>query len=112
MNRYKLSKAGIDSNEGIARFGGNREVYQAMLERFAGEPYFSRLRDAVEARDTADAFKAAHALKGMVGNLSMNRLYADLCPLVDELRAGSLEHADRMMEQLEKDYDEIIAALS
>lgn len=112
MNRYKLSKAGINAKEGIARLGGNQEIYETMLHRFLEEPYFPRMRDAIRSRDASAAFAAAHALKGEVGNLSMNRLYANLCPLVDALREGSLDGADAMMEQLEKDHDEIVAALS
>ena len=112
MNRYKLSKAGINTSEGIARLGGSAEAYERLLSRFPDEPHFRRMRDAVRRRDAASAYEAAHALKGAVGNLSMYRLYSSLCPLVDELRKGSLKDADALMERIEGDYNEVVAALA
>ena len=112
MNRYKLSKAGIDANEGIARFGGNVEIYEKFLNRFPDEPYFRLMCEAIERLDIQAAFAAAHSIKGAVGNLSMNRLYGDLCPLVEELRRGSAENLAELLVPVMKDYEDIIAALS
>lgn len=112
MNRYKLSKAGINASEGIARFGGNPEAYEKFLNRFPDEPHFQQLCTAIQQHETQAAFMAAHSLKGEVGNLSMNRLYEDLCPLVEELRAGSLETAAELLPPVLRDYEEILAALS
>ena len=112
MNRYKLSKAGVNTNEAIARFGGNKEAYEKALKGFSEEPYFSRLRQAVKERKLEDAFQAAHALKGQVGNLGMTRFFEDLCPLVTELRLESFEKADELMVLLEEDYLAVISALS
>ncbi len=112
MNRYKLSKAGINANEGMARFGGNVESYEKFLNRFPNEPHFHQMCEAIEKRELRSAFVAAHSLKGEVGNLSMNRLYEDLCPLVELLRGGSFEKAEELLEPVVKDYKEILAALS
>ena len=112
MNRYKLSKAGINPNEGIARFGGNIEIYERFLKQFADETYFQQMCQAIERRDVKAAFAAGHALKGEVGNLSMNRLYEDLCPLVEELRGENAEKAAELLPPVIRDYHEIIAALS
>lgn len=111
MNRYKLSKAGISANEGIARFGGNAEAYETLLNKFPADHNFPELCAAVERRDAEAAFAYAHALKGVIGNLSMKRLYDDLLPLVEELRSGRLENADGLLQAVKRDYDEAVAAL-
>ncbi len=112
MNRYKLSKVGVNANEGIARFGGKTELYEKFLTQFPKEPYFRQMLDAINKNDAQTAFVAAHALKGEVGNLSMNRLYDHLCPLVEELRNGSLEKADELLKPVVEAYNAIIATLS
>ncbi len=111
MNRYSLSKAGICSSEGIARFGGKSEIYEKYLIEFPQDPCFSRMCEAIESRDAKAAFEAAHALKGIAGNLSMTRLYDDLFPLVEELRQGSLEKVDELLRTVKKDYSEAVAAI-
>ncbi len=112
MKSSVLIAAGIDVNEGIDRFGGNKAIYEKFLNRFTAEPTFSELCLAIENDNTKEAFAAAHALKGQSGNLSMNRLYDDLCPLVEELRCGSLENAKQILQPVIQDYNAIIAALT
>lgn len=43
MNRYKLTKAGVDVNDGIRRLGGNREVYERLLFMFPDDPRYNRM---------------------------------------------------------------------
>lgn len=111
MNRYKLSKAGVSANEGIKRFSGNTEKYEELLCQFPEDTHYKAMCSAIENGNAEAAFNAAHALKGMAGNLSMNRLYEDICPLVEVLRSGSLLKADELLKAIQEDYYEIIMAL-
>ena len=43
---------------------------------------------ALEAKDLKEAFEAAHALKGVAGNLALDPLYDAVCEIVEPLRAG------------------------
>ena len=61
--------------------------------------------------DAARAVIAAHTLKGVCGNLSMNGLYGLFTELVDALRAEDLPLADRLMEQIEPAYNRVAAAI-
>lgn len=112
MNQDKLSAAGIDAGEGIERFGGKQAVYEKFLYRFPNEALFAQMCDAIDKQDAKEAFAAAHSLKGQAGNLSMNRLYDDLCPLVEELRCGSLAQAKALLEPVLRDYQAVIAVLT
>ena len=112
MNRYRLSKAGVSVGEGIRRFGGNAEKYEQLLARFQEDGHFEAMCEAIARGDAGAAFAAAHALKGVTGNLSMNRLYQDLFPLVEALRAGSLADAEALLAPARQDYAELAAALN
>ena len=112
MNRYSLLKAGINASEGIHRFNGNAELYEKFLKQFAQDESFNTLCKAIQNRNVKAAFAAAHALKGVAGNLSMNRLHTDLFPLVEELRAGSLDRADALLRPVEADYQTIMSEIA
>lgn len=111
MNRYKLSKAGIHVNEGVQRFGGDVEYYEGLLQKFLQDKHYSLLCEAVAQKNAEAAFQAAHALKGEAGNLSLAKFYDDLFPFVEELRIGSLEHAEEYMKQVSQDYEDIREAM-
>ncbi len=112
MKRYQLSKAGVSANQGIERFNGDKGLYEEMLNNFVNDKNYFSLCEALERKDVDAAFSAAHSLKGVAGNLSMNRLFDDIFPLVEILRAGSLENIEEHMEKVNKDYQDIIAAIS
>lgn len=112
MNRYKLYKAGVDTNEGISRFGGKIESYEKYLYKFPADENYLSLCDALQVNDVKAAFAAAHALKGVAGNLSLVKLRADIEPLVEELRHGNMDNADELMKPVTADYDAVLSALS
>lgn len=112
MNRYKLSKAGIDANQGIWRFSGNKEEYERCLNTFPKDTHFEQMLSAIEAQDVKGAFSAAHAIKGMAGNLSMNDLYESIVPLVEVFRADTFEGMEPQLTQVKENYKRVMEALS
>ena len=111
MNKYRLTKAGIDVNEGIHRFSENAALYEHFLTSFPDDPHFPALCDAVAQGNVTEAFAQAHALKGVVGNLSMKRFYELLSPLVEQLRVGDMSQAAAEVAEMQAEYNEIIKAL-
>lgn len=112
MNRYLLSKAGINANEGINRFRGSVTDYEEFLRAFSSDTQFNNLNEAIKSRDIKEAFQAGHALKGLAGNLSMTELYNALTPLVEELRKNSFEGVEELFIAVKEDYDKIINVLN
>ena len=112
MNRYRLTKAGIDVNQGIRRLNENKELYESLLIKFLDDKQYPLLCQAIEAQDVKAAFAAAHALKGMAGNLSLVRLHERLIPLVEELRAGNIEDLEGMIHAVMLAYDEAKNAIA
>lgn len=112
MNRYMLAGAGIDVKEGIERFSGNKMLYQKYLFQFPEEKYDKKLRKAIEMR-SPEAFEIAHAWKGVAGNLSMNRLFEAIVPLVEALRGeADFEKAEELLDEVDFAYKEAVEAIN
>ena len=65
------SIAGLDTNDGLARVGGNRKLYVKILRQFAEEQGRApdQVADALAKEDHALAERLAHTLKGVAGNI-------------------------------------------
>ncbi|NCC08368.1 MAG: Hpt domain-containing protein [Clostridia bacterium] len=105
MNRYKLTKAGVDVNDGIRRLGGNREVYERLLFMFPDDPSYNRMLLAIENGDAEESFAAAHAQKGVAGNLSLVDLHSAILPLVEIFRAGTMENHEQYLPEVKRCYE-------
>ena len=93
MDKETLIRAGINYEEGVKRFMGKAALYERLLAELPNDETFSELERAMGAGDVQAAFQAAHALKGMLGNLSVNGPLEQLKPLVEALRGSNLEQA-------------------
>ena len=76
MCEQEYLAAGIDYQDGAARFLGNRELYERFLREFPGDATFSALEAAMESRNVQEAFRSAHTLKGLTGNLSLTIMHS------------------------------------
>lgn len=82
-----LRDFGANTDEGLVRCM-NMEAFYLKLVRMAVEDEgFGKLRDALNAGDLAAAFEAAHALKGVLGNLALKPLYDTVSEMTELLRA-------------------------
>ena len=98
--KRRLVEAGVDVDGALARLMQNEGLLTRLLRAFLQDTNFDQLQQALAARDGKAAFAAAHTLKGVAGNLSLNagersggvpagRGYG--CrPGVDARRAGSI----------------------
>ena len=101
-NKKRLLEAtGVDIEDALSRFMNNEALMIRMLLRFAEDKNFSRLRQAMEEKDVSGAFEAAHALKGLTGNLSLKELYRQTGILTEDLRRGDLAAASEIMPEFE-----------
>lgn len=111
MNRYKLTKAGVDVNEGLKRLDNDKDFYEELLEKFCNDSHYAELKRAMEHEDAETAFKEAHALKGMAGNLSCTRMYHALAPFVEKLRRHELEGAIALFPAVSEAYSAVMEAM-
>lgn len=116
MSTEKMTEAGIDYEDGVIRFAGKAELYEMFLKRFPEDANFNKLMEELGAENLEDknleeAFKAAHALKGVTGNLSLNRLYERTAALVEELRNKKTDNLKPMAAAVRESYEETVAAI-
>ncbi len=98
-----LREFGADTAKGMERCMNNEAFYLRLVRMAAEEPGFEKLRAAVEGGDLASAFEAAHALKGVLGNLSLTPLYELTSEMTELLRAGAdADYGARLEEILRR----------
>lgn len=66
---------------------GNEALYLKLVATIPGEANFGKLKDSIAAKDLKAAFLAAHALKGVLGNLSLTPLYMKVVDITELLRS-------------------------
>ena len=95
-----LKDFGVNTEEGLGRCLGNEALYFRFIGMAVADDGFEHLAEATAAGDLVKAFEAAHALKGVLGNLAIVPLYRAVSEVTELLRSGT-----------ETDYSEKIAAI-
>ncbi|MCM1104997.1 MAG: Hpt domain-containing protein [Clostridium sp.] len=107
-----LERAGVNLNEALERFMGNEELLVRFLKKFVNDSSYQSLVKAMGEKNAKDAFEAAHALKGVCGNLSIAKLFEHVCRLVELLRGGNMgEEADQCFAEVVAEYERVIDEL-
>ena len=98
-----LRQFGANVDEGLSRCMNNEAFYIRLVNMAAQDVGFDKLKEALVAGDQEAAFEAAHALKGVLGNLALTPLYAPTSELTELLRARAQgDHAGYLAEILRK----------
>ena len=113
----KLRAYGANVDEGLGRCMNNEAFYLRLVNMAVDDAGFERLRTALEQDNRKEGFEAAHALKGMLGNLSLTPVCKPASDLTELLRTETatgteadcralLEETLRQREKLLKLRDE------
>ena len=114
MDAYRkeqLRRAGIDADGLLERFMGSEALAERFLKQFPSDCNMQQLTAALAAGDNQAALTAAHTLKGVCGNLSMNRLYELLTRQVAAMRADDWQGANALMPEITQAYRQVIQLL-
>ena len=96
-----LKQYGADTETGLKRCMGNEALYLRLVGSACTEQGFDLLADSIAKKDYETAFETAHALKGVLGNLSLTPLFDVTCKITELLR-----------ERSDTDYSPLLAKLS
>ncbi len=99
-----------DYEEVIARLRSEKMVQKFVL-KFLNDKSHELLVTSMETKNYEEAFRAAHTIKGVCQNLSFTRLYESSHILTENLRAGYGDETDGLVQRVEKDYQQTIAAI-
>ena len=100
-----------DFDQACARLMNERMVTRFVL-KFPSDPSMQQLREAIAAGDNERAFRAAHTLKGVTGNLSFTDLYQAASHLTEQLRPLSEPADQALLDALEREYQRTTDAIS
>ncbi|MCR5791595.1 MAG: Hpt domain-containing protein [Lachnospiraceae bacterium] len=106
-----LIRAGVNVEELNNRIMGNETLIFHFLKQFLKDENYTTLVSSMDCDDVEGAFHAAHTLKGVCGNLSLQSLSKEVCPLVEDLRNGDIEAAREKMPEFKKVYTQLIEDL-
>lgn len=108
----ELKKHGIDIERGIKRFSGKRVLYIKYLKEFIKDENMQEIKSCMEAEDYELVQKKVHALKGIVGNLSIDVLYDNSCQMMEALKQENIEKAKELFQQMSQIYIQVCDLIS
>ncbi|MCM1136176.1 MAG: Hpt domain-containing protein [Clostridium sp.] len=110
--KQKLLEAGIDFDGLSARIPLKEDFILRLLGKFPKEQCYGGLINAMEAKDYEEAFKHAHNLKGVSGNLEMSRLTKAASELTEKLRAKKYDDLAGDYETLKDEYQQVLTVIN
>ena len=98
-----LKEFGADTDEGVARCFGNGDFYLSLVKTVPEEKKFDELKEAIEKGDLDLAFEHAHALKGVLANLSLSPIADPVIEMTESLRVRKkIDYMPLLEETLKK----------
>lgn len=85
-----LKKFGANTEEGIGRCMGDEGFYMMLVSSFLGDTRLDQLEKALKDNDLDKAFEAAHVLKGMASNLSLDPITGPVTEMTEMLRSRTM----------------------
>lgn len=101
---------GGNYDEVLGRLRSERLV-QKFVVKFLNDGSYDLLCQSLEAGNYEDAFRAAHTMKGVCQNLSIDRLDASSSALTEALRSGWTPEAEGLFRQVQEDYRITVEAI-
>ena len=107
----ELAPYGIDYDEAMERMGGSVDFFKQLAMKYLNDTRFVDLVAAMDVKDLDAAYEAAHALKGVSGNLSMTRLFKASAAVSDALYQGEYQAAEKLMPEVKAAHEKAVEGL-
>jgi two-component system sensor histidine kinase/response regulator len=106
--------AGVDTNTGLARVGGNIRSYLKLLNKFAENQadVISEIRSAFDSSDKELSVRLAHTLKGVGGAIGADALQETAAKLEASLKKEPDDLPDALLSAAEQELNRILGLLS
>lgn len=103
----------LDRSVALMRVGGDEELLREMAQLFLDEypSQMGAVRQAVEARDAKAIERAAHSLKGSIGNFAASAAHQAALALEIQGRTGDLSKVEHLFGELERSLLDLIPEL-
>lgn len=86
-------------------------LVKKFLLKFTQDTSYDLLINSLSDGNNEEAFRAAHTIKGICQNLSLDLLFSSVNLLTDELRDGKGNYSPELLEKVKQDYKKTISAI-
>ena len=108
----KESYAALNGDyEGVMSRLPSEKFVQKFVLKFVNDGSYDLLLRSMEEENYAEAFRAAHTIKGVCQNLDFTRLYRSSSELSEALRNGFTPEAPALVERVKADYQQTVEAI-
>ena len=107
----QLAAYGADVKTGIERCMGSDTFYLRMVGMIRNDRNFDALKEALGRNDLDAAFEAAHALKGVLANLSLTPVLKPVAEMTELLRVRTETDYQPLLEEAEREMEKLLAIL-
>lgn len=107
----KLGAYGIDLPDAMDRMDNDINLYQRLAFKYLDNTNYVDLVAAMEAKDFDAAYTAAHTLKGVSGNLSLDQLYKVSAAMSEALKEGEYQAAESMLPDVTAAHEKAVEGL-
>ena len=104
-----LKEAGAEVDSGLERCLGNEAMYLKFVNMVLDDDKFEALRAAVEAGDLKQGFECAHALKGVLANISLSNVLRPVSEMTEALRAGEDRDYSGLLDEMDNERAKLLA---
>ena len=78
----------MNPEDALKRVGGNEGLYVKLLGRFVEGNQYEEFIEVLQSGDMEEAARKIHAIKGVVANLSLEKLHEDTIALEKAIKSG------------------------
>ncbi len=103
-----LAAAGVNMEEALNRLMNNEMLLKRLLLKFKDDKNFAGLEQAVAEKSYEDAFHCAHTLKGVAGNLGLEKVMNADVVVVEKLRSQNYEGLEEDVANLKEAYTQVM----
>ncbi len=104
-----LKDFGADVQDGVARCLNKEDFYLKMVNMGMNDAHFDALGKALQEKDFESAFEAAHALKGILGNLALTPILKPVTEITEHLRAKEDIDYAPLYEEIQAQHKRLLA---
>ncbi len=99
----RLKELGCDTAKGLERCLGDEDFYLEFIPDALKKERYEKLEALINDKDLDAAFEAAHGLKGILSNLSLNPLLEPAVKITELLRARTdTDYSELLKEMWER----------
>lgn len=102
--RQLAETGGVDLDISLDRFMNNEALYKKFLLKFLEDRSYADLQENLSNNRVEASFASAHTLKGLSGNLGLEKMFRLLIPMAEALRNGKMEEARRHWPDVSAQY--------